>query len=228
MRRSFIYPLGFVFSISLTAWNGVTPPQFGACRTSSTWLSTAPFDCPCATTSSGLSPSGCSADLPRRPGGHDPDPQARRLAGAAHDLLPAQRDLPGGHRHALDGHLQRRPRGPQPDTHLGSVWNSWTHNWLGEIETALPAVIAQQVLYIGYFMIIILAGHHGHTRSPSTKPPKSTGPMSGSRSCTSPCPWCGGSDHRHDPGHGLRDAPFRGDLPDDRGGSGQLHLGRWA
>jgi raffinose/stachyose/melibiose transport system permease protein len=35
---------------------------------------------------------------------------------------------------------------------------SWTHNWLGEIGTALPAVIAQQVLYIGYFMIIILAG----------------------------------------------------------------------
>ncbi|MBN2050724.1 MAG: sugar ABC transporter permease [Spirochaetales bacterium] len=31
-------------------------------------------------------------------------------------------------------------------------------NWLGTIETALPAVILQQVLYIGYFMIIILAG----------------------------------------------------------------------
>jgi raffinose/stachyose/melibiose transport system permease protein len=30
-------------------------------------------------------------------------------------------------------------------------------NWLGEIESALPAVILQQVLYIGYFMIIILA-----------------------------------------------------------------------
>jgi raffinose/stachyose/melibiose transport system permease protein len=35
---------------------------------------------------------------------------------------------------------------------------AWTHKWLGEIETALPAVIVQQVLYIGYFMIIILAG----------------------------------------------------------------------
>ena len=31
------------------------------------------------------------------------------------------------------------------------------HNWLGEIGTALPSIIAQQVLYIGYFMIIILA-----------------------------------------------------------------------
>jgi raffinose/stachyose/melibiose transport system permease protein len=33
----------------------------------------------------------------------------------------------------------------------------WTRNWLGEIETALPAIIVQQVVYIGYFMIIILA-----------------------------------------------------------------------
>lgn len=30
-------------------------------------------------------------------------------------------------------------------------------NWLGQIGTALPAIIAQEVLYIGYFMIIILA-----------------------------------------------------------------------
>ena len=35
---------------------------------------------------------------------------------------------------------------------------SWSQNWLGQIETALPAVILQQVLYIGYFMIILLAG----------------------------------------------------------------------
>lgn len=31
------------------------------------------------------------------------------------------------------------------------------HNWLGEISTALPSVIAQTVLYIGYFMVIIFA-----------------------------------------------------------------------
>ncbi len=31
------------------------------------------------------------------------------------------------------------------------------HNWLGDTGTALPAVIAQSVVYIGYFMIIILA-----------------------------------------------------------------------
>ncbi|MFP4331600.1 MAG: carbohydrate ABC transporter permease [Spirochaetaceae bacterium] len=32
-----------------------------------------------------------------------------------------------------------------------------TRNWLGEIPTALPAILVQQVFYIGYFMIIILA-----------------------------------------------------------------------
>lgn len=32
-----------------------------------------------------------------------------------------------------------------------------THNWLGEIPTALPSILVQQVFYIGYFMIIILA-----------------------------------------------------------------------
>lgn len=31
------------------------------------------------------------------------------------------------------------------------------HNWLGDTATALTAVIAQSVIYIGYFMIIILA-----------------------------------------------------------------------
>lgn len=33
----------------------------------------------------------------------------------------------------------------------------WTANWLGQYETALPAIMVQQVFYIGYFMIIILA-----------------------------------------------------------------------
>lgn len=32
------------------------------------------------------------------------------------------------------------------------------HNWLGDTATALPAVIFQEAVYIGYFMIIILAG----------------------------------------------------------------------
>jgi raffinose/stachyose/melibiose transport system permease protein len=35
---------------------------------------------------------------------------------------------------------------------------AWQQNWLGTIGTALPAVIFQELIYIGYFMIIILAG----------------------------------------------------------------------
>ncbi|MDA3810789.1 MAG: sugar ABC transporter permease [Spirochaetaceae bacterium] len=38
-----------------------------------------------------------------------------------------------------------------------AIFGSEGHNWLGEIGTALPSIIVQQVLYIGYFMIIILA-----------------------------------------------------------------------
>ncbi len=36
--------------------------------------------------------------------------------------------------------------------------HTWNVNWLGEFNSALPAIIAQEVMYIGYFMIIILAG----------------------------------------------------------------------
>lgn len=36
--------------------------------------------------------------------------------------------------------------------------HEWGHNWLGSFATALPAIIAQEVMYIGYFMIIIVAG----------------------------------------------------------------------
>lgn len=33
-----------------------------------------------------------------------------------------------------------------------------TRNWLGEVNTALPAVIFSYQIYVGYFMIILLAG----------------------------------------------------------------------
>ena len=34
----------------------------------------------------------------------------------------------------------------------------WSRNWLGDLLFSLPAVILQEILYIGYFMIILLAG----------------------------------------------------------------------
>lgn len=39
------------------------------------------------------------------------------------------------------------------------------HNWLGEFSTAFPAVIIQQIFYIGYFMIVILAYRMGIPKS---------------------------------------------------------------
>ncbi|MDC7226746.1 MAG: sugar ABC transporter permease [Spirochaetales bacterium] len=36
-----------------------------------------------------------------------------------------------------------------------------TRNWLGNMDTAFPAVLVQQVFYIGYFMVVILASRMG-------------------------------------------------------------------
>lgn len=40
-----------------------------------------------------------------------------------------------------------------------------TRNWLGDMSTAFPAVIIQQIFYIGYFMIVILASRMGISES---------------------------------------------------------------
>ena len=45
---------------------------------------------------------------------------------------------------------------------LGAVGlDGLTRNWLGDMNTAFPAVIVQQLFYIGYFMIVILASRMG-------------------------------------------------------------------
>lgn len=44
-------------------------------------------------------------------------------------------------------------------------FSDMTHNWLGEVDTALPAVIFSKLIYIGYFMVIILAGTMAIPRS---------------------------------------------------------------
>ncbi|WP_199617602.1 carbohydrate ABC transporter permease [Paenibacillus alkalitolerans] len=35
--------------------------------------------------------------------------------------------------------------------------SSWQHNWLGEMNTAFPALIAHWIFYIGFYMIIFMA-----------------------------------------------------------------------
>src|SRR6056297_881716 len=40
-----------------------------------------------------------------------------------------------------------------------------TRNWLGELNSALPATIFSYQIYVGYFMVIILAGAMGIPKS---------------------------------------------------------------
>ncbi len=44
-----------------------------------------------------------------------------------------------------------------PINALVKMFGGQPHNWLGDTATALPAIIGMTVIYIGYFMIIILA-----------------------------------------------------------------------
>lgn len=48
---------------------------------------------------------------------------------------------------------------------LGALFGAETRNWLGNPDTALFAVIFQTVIYIGYFMIILLASAMNIPRS---------------------------------------------------------------
>lgn len=153
----FIYPLGFVFFTGLTQWNGVTAPKFLglgnykdlltdptfllSVRNNAIWALSLGF---------GQIPLAAlvAMILARRPKGWKvfrtlyflPNVISQvaiammwiAIYNAEYGVLNKLLELIGY------GHLAR--------------------NWLGEIETALPAIILQQVLYIGYFMIIILAG----------------------------------------------------------------------
>jgi raffinose/stachyose/melibiose transport system permease protein len=44
-----------------------------------------------------------------------------------------------------------------PLNEIVKMFGGQPHNWLGDTATALPAIIGMTVIYIGYFMIIILA-----------------------------------------------------------------------
>ena len=153
----FLYPLIFVFAVSLTEWNGVSPPvfvglrnyidNFGAdnfrlaVRNNLVWA---------------LALGGIQIGLAllvalilaRRPRGwrlwrtiYFMPSVISKVAIAS--LWLALYNAEFG---VINSILER----------IGL--SGLTRNWLGEIETALPAIILQELVYIGYFMIIILAG----------------------------------------------------------------------
>jgi raffinose/stachyose/melibiose transport system permease protein len=153
----FIYPLGFVFSISLTEWNGVSAPSFRGLQNfvdlalDSTFRLSVRNNFIWALSLGFLQISLAALValiLTRRPTGWRVLRTIYFLPNVISQVAIAM--LWMAIYNAEHGILN------QILTAIGL--EQWTHNWLGEFETALPAVIAQQVLYIGYFMIIILAG----------------------------------------------------------------------
>ena len=152
----FLWPLGFIFVTSTLKWNGVSPPEFlGAgnyidnfrnstfllsLKNNIIWLF-----------SNGILQIGMAAVvaliLARRPRGWRFLRTVYFLPNVISQVAIAMmwKALYNAEYGAINQFLVKIGL-----EHL-------TRNWLGEIGTALPAVIIQQIFYIGYFMIIILA-----------------------------------------------------------------------
>jgi raffinose/stachyose/melibiose transport system permease protein len=153
----FLYPLGYVFALGLYGWNGVTAPRFRGLANYLDLLANETFRISVRNNflwaaSLGLLQILLAAlvamILARQPRGWRVLRTVYFLPNVISQVAIAM--LWMAIYNAEHGILNRLL--------TGVGLEAWTHNWLGEIETALPAVIVQQVLYIGYFMIIILAG----------------------------------------------------------------------
>jgi raffinose/stachyose/melibiose transport system permease protein len=153
----FIYPLGFVFIIGLTQWNGVTAPQFVGLRNYLDLLQDPTFLLSVRNNfiwalSLGFGQIPLAAlvamILARKPRGWKFLRTMYFLPNVISQVAISMMWIAiyNAEYGALNKLLEL----------VG--YGHWARNWLGEIETALPAIILQQVLYIGYFMIIILAG----------------------------------------------------------------------
>lgn len=152
----FIYPLGFVFVTSTLEWNGISDPKFIglanyidnfrnrtfqiSIRNNFIWVA-----------SLGFFQIGLAAlvamILARQPRGWRFLRTVYFLPNVISQVAIAMmwKALYNAEYGAINQFLER----------LGLA--HLTHNWLGEIGTALPSILIQQVFYIGYFMIIILA-----------------------------------------------------------------------
>jgi raffinose/stachyose/melibiose transport system permease protein len=153
----FVYPLGFVFSVSLTEWNGVTAPQFRGLKNFADLAGNETFRLAVRNNfiwalSLGFVQIALAAlvamILARRPRGWRLLRTVYFLPNVISQVAIAMLWLA----------IFNAEHGILNQLLIGLGLENWTHNWLGEIETALPAIILQQVLYIGYFMIILLAG----------------------------------------------------------------------
>jgi raffinose/stachyose/melibiose transport system permease protein len=152
----FVYPLGFVFVTSTLEWNGISAPKFVgfqnyldnfgnrtfqySIRNNFIWVASLGF------VQIGLA-ALVAMILARQPRGWRFLRTAYFLPNVISQVAIAMMwaALYNAEYGAINQFLEA----------LGL--EHLTHNWLGEIGTALPSILIQQVLYIGYFMIIILA-----------------------------------------------------------------------
>lgn len=152
----FIYPLGFVFVTSTLEWNGIRPPEFVglqnyidnfgsqtfqfAFRNNFVWVASL------AIVKISLA-AMVAMILARQPVGWRFLRTVYFLPNVISQVAIAMmwRALYNAEYGAINKFLEA----------VGLA--SLTHNWLGEIATAFPSILIQQVFYIGYFMIIILA-----------------------------------------------------------------------
>ena len=156
----FVYPLGFVFVTSFTKWNGITTPVFIGLKNffelfqdetfrlslgnNIVWALVLGFiQIPLA--------AGMAMILSRKPRGWQLFRTFYFLPNVISQVALAMMWLAiyNAEFGILNNFLEI----------LGM--ENLTHNWLGELETAFPAVIVQQLFYIGYFMIVILASRMG-------------------------------------------------------------------
>ncbi len=160
----FIYPLGFVFVSSFTKWNGIRPMEFIgvknylqllgdgtfrlALRNNIIWALVLGFiQVPLA--------AGMAMILARKPKGWKTFRTIYFLPNVISQVALAMMWL--AIYNAEDGML---------NNFLEIIGLSdLTRNWLGNMSTAFPAVLIQQVFYIGYFMIVIFASRMGISES---------------------------------------------------------------
>lgn len=156
----FVYPLGFIFVTSFTKWNGIAAPVFQglknyldlfqdetfriSLRNNIVWALVLGFvQVPLA--------AGMAMVLARKPKGWKFFRTAYFLPNVISQVALAMMWL--AIYNAEFGILNNL---------LETIGlEGLTRNWLGNTHSAFPAVIVQQLFYIGYFMVVILASRMG-------------------------------------------------------------------
>jgi raffinose/stachyose/melibiose transport system permease protein len=152
----FIYPLGFIFVTSTLDWNGISEPVFVGVQNFIKNFSNSTFQLSLRNNAIWLFSNGVlqigmativALILARQPRGWRFLRTAYFLPNVISQVAIAM----------MWAALYNAEYGAINQFLSALGLEELTRNWLGELNTALPAIIIQQIFYIGYFMIIILA-----------------------------------------------------------------------